>query len=71
VLFECTLGNTDEAERHAIYDLFDSRGWRIWTVSDWLEGRESLSYQRFDQAIHYPFRAFNFLAIPQTASSRS
>jgi FkbM family methyltransferase len=71
VLFECTLTNTDEADRRATYDLFDSTGWRIWTVADWIDGREALSYQGFDKAIHYPFQAFNFLAIPPSYSPPS
>jgi len=42
---------------------FESMGWGLWTVIDWLDGKPALTREEFVKAHDYPFRAFNFLAI--------
>lgn len=38
-------------------------GMRIYRFEDFLAGRAALDAQRFEQCHHYPFQAFNFLAL--------
>lgn len=71
VLFECALETTAEADRRALHALFVERDYAVWTASDWLNGRSPLGYDAFELAVHYPFRALNFFAIPNDVVNRS
>jgi len=70
VLFECTLETTSEDDRRALHALFGDRGYDVWTASDWLNGRTPLTYDAFELAVHYPFRALNFFALPSELVNR-
>ncbi|HEX7095614.1 MAG TPA: FkbM family methyltransferase [Acidimicrobiales bacterium] len=69
VLFECAAETTSEPERRALHDLFSARDYGIWTASDLLHGAGALTVAEFEHAVHYPFRALNFFALPQEAVS--
>lgn len=66
IVFECTRTGLDQfgAEAAAVYDLLTDAGYRIHAPHEWLEGRPALSRTEFSEAMVYPFRAFNFLAMP-------
>jgi FkbM family methyltransferase len=65
VLFECTSGTTDQPMRRQLFDFFTDRGYRIYMVGAWLDGGSDVAYEEFEAAMVYPFRAFNWLAIPK------
>jgi FkbM family methyltransferase len=65
VLFECTSTTTDEATRRDLYDFFATREYDVHMVCDWLTGRGPIGHDTFEAAMKYPFRAFNFLAVPR------
>jgi FkbM family methyltransferase len=44
----------------------ESMGYRIFLLKDWLAGGEVLDFPRFDQAMRYPFQAFNFVLMPRS-----
>jgi FkbM family methyltransferase len=64
LLFECTISTTDAATRRALHDFFTCRGYDIWMVGAWLEGQPPVSPDAFEASMTYPYRGFNFLALP-------
>ena len=44
------------------YDFFQSRGYQIFIPQALATGQAALPYDRFTQALEYPFQAFNFFA---------
>lgn len=69
ILFECTNTGLQAFEitpKEIYYFLVDRHGYAVFLLKDWLLGGESLSYEKFVQAMQYPFQAFNFLAMPKT-----
>jgi FkbM family methyltransferase len=65
VLFECTSGTTDQPMRRLLYDFFVDRGYRVHMIGAWLAAGSDVPYDDFEAAMVYPFRAFNWLAIPE------
>jgi FkbM family methyltransferase len=66
IVFECTETGLEAfqqtpAEMHAF---LTARGYEIFTPIDRLQGRPPLDPQAFQGATRYPFRAFNFIAVP-------
>jgi FkbM family methyltransferase len=62
IIFEC---GADEHERRAIFDLLTEKyGYAIFTYADFLYGKGHLSLDEFRKCNIYPFRAFNYLAVP-------
>ena len=51
--------------------LTDELDYAIFLFADYLEGRPPLDTERFDQAHVYPFKAFNYLALPATSKEVS
>jgi FkbM family methyltransferase len=64
VLFECTSTTTDAETRRGLYEFFTGRGYRVCKVGDWVQNGSSVGYDEFEATMEYPFRAFNFLALP-------
>ncbi len=67
ILFECTQSGLDlfdvsAAEMHQFFE--QELGYQIFVIPDYLVGRAPLSADEFQAAMHYPFRAFNFVALP-------
>lgn len=67
ILFECTrtglnaFGQTPgDVHAFLMENLYD-----VFTPSDFLGGRPALDAAAFEQATQYPFRAFNFVALPR------
>lgn len=55
-----------------IFDLLTQRmGYSIYFFKDFLSGQGPTDWERFDQAHHYPFSAFNFLALPAARGHRT
>jgi len=48
--------------------LLDELGYKVFLVKDFLNKRAALDLAGFQEASVYPFRAFNFLAIPQSTN---
>lgn len=67
ILFECAQAGLDAYDFSSkdIYDFFTGHSYGIYLAKDWLESGDALSYEQFCQAMHYPFQAFNFFAIPK------
>jgi FkbM family methyltransferase len=73
VLFECTqsmiapLGLT----AHQVFSLLTEEiHYRIFFLKDWLSGGLPLELPAFEASMVYPFRAFNYVAVPQTRDAR-
>lgn len=69
ILFECTKTGLQafQIDPKDIYDfLVDRHGYAVFLLKDWLLDGERLIYEKFVQAMQYPFQAFNFLAMPKT-----
>jgi FkbM family methyltransferase len=67
ILFESSHDGAGKLglKREDLFTFFvDELGYRVFLVKDFLEGRGPLEIAGFQQAAVYPFRAFNFLAIP-------
>ncbi len=70
LLFECTRSGLDLFETAAadIYRFFEQElDYQIFVIPDYLAGKQPLSRSEFDAAMSYPFRAFNFVALPRLA----
>ncbi len=66
ILFECTLSGLRSFERTAaeMYSLLnDELGYGIHLIKSQIRGG-GLALDAFERAMHYPFEAFNFVAIP-------
>lgn len=64
ILFECakrSLNNHGKTPQE-MYDFFQSRGYQIFIPQALATGQAALPYDRFTQALEYPFQAFNFFA---------
>ena len=72
VLFECTQSGLKAYQITAqdMHEFFAGEGYAVWLVEDWLDQRQPLSVDGFATAMRYPFQAFNFLAVPETAAAR-
>lgn len=71
VLFECTRSGLDlfEAAATDMYRFFEQQlSYQIFVIPDYLAGEGPLSLSAFDAAMAYPFRAFNFVAVPRSVS---
>jgi FkbM family methyltransferase len=69
VLFECTLSSITAfgVEAAQIFSLLvDDFRFHIFMLTDWLSGGPPLDLPGFESAMTYPFRAFNFVAAPQS-----
>lgn len=69
LLFECTMSglttyNLTPKEMWSY--LHGHHGYNLFTAKSWLAGDSPLSYEALEQAMQYPFQAFNFLAIAPT-----
>jgi FkbM family methyltransferase len=68
VLFECTLSGleafglrADQVYRH----LTNHFQYDIFLIKDWLSYQSPLDLERFEAAMQYPFKAFNFVMLPR------
>lgn len=66
VIFECTNAHPRRAE---LFQEFTSLGYSIYTFTDFLFKRGPIDFNEFVRCGLYPFRAFNFLALPETPSA--
>lgn len=66
ILFECTLTGLDAFEQTPaeMHRFLTREGYQIFTPIDLLHDHAALDEAAFDRATRYPFRAFNFIAIP-------
>lgn len=65
ILFECGAGGGfDRATLYAF--LTDTLGYEILTFTDFLFNKGPLSFDEFRKCGIYPFRAFNFIALPRS-----
>ncbi len=68
ILFECCKDSLELFEDTAaeVYEFFDQLlGYDIFVVRDFLDAGEPLTLEAFEQSMIYPFRAFNFFAVPR------
>lgn len=68
LLFECTTSTTQQFGIRPVdvYDLLTGKHrYDIYHLRDWLEDGWPLDREAFETAVVYPFRAFNFLAVPK------
>lgn len=66
ILFECTRSGLTafDLKPEDIYEfLVKENSYSIYLIKDWLADGEPLSDNNFFQAMQYPFKAFNFLAV--------
>ena len=69
LLFECTKTGLDafDATAGEVFDeVAGELGYDVWTPADRAAGRGPLTRDAFAEATVYPFRAFNFVALPQS-----
>lgn len=68
VLFECARRST-EALGFQVDDVFttltDHYGYRVMYLQEYLGNRQPLDIDTFKKSMFYPFKAFNFVAVPQ------
>ncbi len=67
VLFECGPNGTMDAFGYSRRDLFDylqDLDYEVHAIFDFVYGRAPLSAVEFDKAGSYPYRGFNYLALP-------
>jgi FkbM family methyltransferase len=67
VLFECGPGSNLQSFGYKRADLFDhfvGQGYDIYSMVDFVYGRESMTRESFEKAGTYPYRGFNFVALP-------
>jgi FkbM family methyltransferase len=62
IVFEFGPGTDDK--RRALFDWFLAHGYGIYSYADYLFDRGPLEFEEFRRCGIYPFRAFNFLALP-------
>jgi FkbM family methyltransferase len=63
VLFECGSDYHEGLDRRSLYEEISSKGYDIFTFTDFLFEKGPLGFDEFRKCGLYPFRAFNFLAI--------
>jgi FkbM family methyltransferase len=69
LLFECTNSGLDAFGFRAeqVYScLVDDFRYRIFLMKDWLSGGPPLDLSEFNASMIYPFKAFSYIAAPQT-----
>lgn len=72
ILFVCTKSGLEALHTppRAVYELLvQEHGYSVFLMKDWLGHRPALTFERFAQAMEYPFQAFRFLAIPARGSA--
>ncbi len=67
VLFEC--GPDAHLQRFGykradLFHFFGERGYDVYSIIDFVFGRDSMTRESFDKAGTYPYRGFNYLALP-------
>ena len=64
IIFECTQSGlgTFSLSPQQIYDFFQKHSYSLFLFKDWLSSGKALDYDRFTEAMRYPFQAFSFLA---------
>ncbi|MEM6612642.1 MAG: FkbM family methyltransferase [Cyanobacteria bacterium P01_C01_bin.72] len=64
ILFECTQSGLAcfKYTAQEVYDFFQAQNYAIFLPKDLLEGGAPLDFTQFEQAMQYPFQAFNFMA---------
>jgi FkbM family methyltransferase len=68
ILFECTrsgLAASGTTAEQVYAFLSDESRYDVYMMLAWLEGGAALDLTLFDRAMTYPFRAFNFVAVPR------
>lgn len=68
ILFECCRDSLELFDSTAaeVYGFFDEcLNYDIFVIREFLEGGPPLAGDEFEQAMIYPFRAFNFFALPR------
>jgi FkbM family methyltransferase len=70
IIFECGSEyflDSHGLSRRDLYDFITEKlGYRIYDFGDFLAGKEEMTYGEFRKSGLYPFRAFNFVALPQS-----
>lgn len=73
LLFECGSeyeNNVVQSSRHDLFNfLTGTLRYKIYTFSDFLFDKGPLEYDEFRKCGLYPFRAFNFVALPELSES--
>lgn len=66
LIFECTKTGLSDfgITPQEIYTLLTKTNYKIFLVKDYLNQGKALEKESFSDAMNYPFKAFNFLAIP-------
>jgi len=68
IVFECTNAGLAayQAKHDEIFDLLiTDHGYDLYLMKEWLDGSNPLDVARFNDAMQYPFAAFNFFAWPR------
>lgn len=65
ILFECTKSGLTSAgyTSSEVFDFFNQLQYSIFLPKDIVENGQPLTFSEFDQALQYPFKAFNFIAM--------
>jgi hypothetical protein len=45
-----------------VFEFLTKRGYGIFLINDYLDNGKALTFEHFDEAHQYPFKAFNFIA---------
>ena len=67
ILFECGPSSQLQRfgyERVDLFDFFAERGYDVYSMVDFVFGRDPMTRESFDKAGTYPYRGFNYLALP-------
>jgi FkbM family methyltransferase len=69
ILFECGPSGSRAFghEPGDVYEFLTSRSYSIYFLADALNGGPPVTRQTFDEALIYPFKAFNWIALPRQA----
>ncbi|MBW4646376.1 MAG: FkbM family methyltransferase [Goleter apudmare HA4340-LM2] len=65
ILFDCVISEMEKfgATPKDFYDfLVQKHSYSIFLLKDWLNKGEPISFEKFEQAMQYPFQAFRFVA---------
>jgi FkbM family methyltransferase len=69
ILFECGADANAGLDRSALFDhITQEMAYDIFTFGDFLHNKGPLSFDEFRKCGIYPFRAFNFIAIPRCSN---
>lgn len=64
IILECGTAYNAGLDRFALYDHLTELGYQVFSFSDFLYDKGPLSRDEFRKCGLYPFRAFNFVALP-------